>query len=434
MEKRKYIMNDSLNWAKYLKSKNVKRLMLEIRKKYISYGKLAGKITIKDTSKEERKDIGGIIGKHYSTNDITITAKEIDNAIKTSVYNKANIKDIIDAYFNLETITSKQSSENKNNADLAFYNSLIEILNKNNVSKKITEWLDYSYANKKQGYRILQNIRKENPKEVLTIFDNVTKGIKQIIEKNSINLPIAQFASNISGNPHFLDKNSQSASLFVSILAYIYKEEYPSSSKKWYELLEKAGLIKNEIAGNVAIYNVNLIKDGKPHKGALGCYEYHEIFMVSYNNLNSIDKATTANNRAYIVENEMVFTLLQKQIKDCDTALICTSGQLSITATKLIELLVKGNTKIYYSGDIDPEGLGICDRLWQKHPNNIIPWHMETNDYLDSISNVDVSLKRLSSLNKIENTILRKTAQVLSDRKKAGYQENIIDYYLKDLK
>lgn len=426
-------MSDSLNWAKYLKSKDVKRLMLEVRKKYISYGKLVGKIIIKDTSENERKDIGGIIGKHYSTSTITITAKEIENAIKTSAYSNANIKDIIDAYFDSKTITSKQSNENRNNADLTFYNSLIEILNKNNANKKLTEWLDYSYNNKKQGYRILQNIRKENPKEVLSIFDNVTKGIEQVIVKDDINLPIAQFASNISGNPHFLDKNSQSASLFVSILAYLYKEEHPSSAKQWYELLEKAGLIKNEIAGNVAIYNVNLIKDGKAHKGALGCYEYHEIFMASYNNLSSIDKATTSNSIVYIVENEMVFTLLQKQIKDSDTALICTSGQLSLTATKLIELLVKGNTKIYYSGDIDPEGIGICDRLWLKYPNNIIPWHMETNDYLNGISNVDVSLKRLSSLEKIENPSLKKTAQILYDKKKASYQENIIDCYLNDL-
>lgn len=72
---------------------------------------------------------------------------------------------------------------------------------------------------------------------------------------------------------------------------------------------------------------------------------YNEIFMASYNNLGSIDKATTSSSIVYIVENEMVFTLLQKQIKDSDTALICTSGQLSLTATKLIELLVKGNTK-----------------------------------------------------------------------------------------
>ena len=427
-------MNDSLNWAKYLKGKDVKRLMLKVRKKYISYGKLAGKIIIKDTSEKERKDIGGIIGKHYYTSTITITAKEIENAIKTSAYSNADIKDIIDAYFDSKTITSKQSNENKNNADLTFYNSLIEIINKNNANKKIAEWFDYSYNNKKQGYRILQNIRKENPKEVLTIFDNVTKGIEQVIVKDDINLPIAQFASNISGNPHFLDKNSQSASLFVSILAYLYKEEYPSSTKQWYELLEKAGLIKNEIAGNVAIYNVNLIKDGKAHKGAFGCYEYHEIFMASYNNLSSIDKATTSSNIVYIVENEMVFTLLQKQIKDSDTALICTSGQLSLTATKLIDLLVKGNTKIYYSGDIDPEGIGICDRLWLKYPNNVIPWHMEISDYLNGISNVDVSLKRLSSLEKIENPSLKKTAQILYDKKKASYQENIIDYYLNDLK
>lgn len=59
---------------------------------------------------------------------------------------------------------------------------------------------------------------------------------------------------------------------------------------------------------------------------------------------------------------------------------------------------------------------------------------MEISDYLNGISNIDVSLKRLSSLEKIENPSLKKTAQILYDKKKASYQENIIDYYLNDLK
>ena len=196
-------MNSGQKWANYLHLKDVNRLMLEIRKKYISYGKLTGKIVLKNTTDKERKDIGSILGKHYSTINISINAKDIEEAIiNNNVYGQVDIKEIIDAYFKEKTITSKQNKQNKEDDDLIYYNSLKDILINNNYNNKLIEWLDYTYTNKKQGYLILQNIRKDN--NSLVLFNNVCFGINKILNED-INLPIAVFASNISGNPHFLD-------------------------------------------------------------------------------------------------------------------------------------------------------------------------------------------------------------------------------------
>ena len=422
-------MSSGSKWAKYLHSKDAKRLMLEIRKKYISYGRLTGKIVLKNTTDTERKDIGGILGKHYSTSSITINAKEIEESIlSNNVYGQAQIKEIIDAYFNENVLTSKQNKQNKDNDDLNYYNYLKEILIQNNYNKKLIDWLDYSYINKKQGYLILQNIKKDS--KSLTIFNNVCFGINKIINED-INMPIAVFASSISGNPHFLDKvGGAGASLFTSILAYLYNTQYPINTSSWYELYQKAGLIKNDIAGNVAIYNVHLLIGDTFHLGAEGCYKYKETFMLTYNSLDKAQKAITFNNTVYIVENEMVYSYLQKEIKNKKVALICTSGQLSQTASKLIDLLVKSNNKIYYSGDIDPEGICICDKLWQKHPNNIVPWFMNTEAYKLCMSNEDISASRLSMLDNIINPELLEVSKYLKKDKKAGYQENIIKLYL----
>lgn len=422
-------MTGSQKWADYLKTKQVKRLMTELKKKWISNGHLTGKITLNNISDEEKRDIEGIMGIHFSN---SLNAKDFESAIiQNSVFGDSNIKEVLELYFGAKLITSKEKKLIKKNEDEFFFESLRKILDDINGNEQLYNWLIKMKTNKSFGYITLQRLRKTKPNDTLTICSSVFKGINEI---NQNIYPIAIFASKISGNPHFLDRNSGDGStLFVSILAYIFEEDYPADSKSWYELLEKANLIKDEIAGSLAIYNVQLLKDNTAHQGAYWCYKYKQPFMLAYCNLNDIDKATTDNNIVYVVENEMVFTTLQKEIKDRNIALICTSGQPSLTAQKLIELLVKGNNRIFYSGDIDPEGLEICDRLWKKYPNNITPWLMDKNDYLASISNEKVSNQRLSLLDKIENPILKETSILLKENKKAAYQENMISIFIDQL-
>ena len=123
-------MTSNQKWAEYLKDKSFNKLMIELKKKYISYGKLTGKISIKNISDQERKDISGLLGRHI-TSDF-INAKEIEEAIiNNGVYKDANIKGIIDAYFNEDVLTSKQKQEKKNNENDNFYNSLKDIIIKN---------------------------------------------------------------------------------------------------------------------------------------------------------------------------------------------------------------------------------------------------------------------------------------------------------------
>lgn len=54
-----------------------------------------------------------------------------------------------------------------------------------------------------------------------------------------------------------------------------------------------------------------------------------------------------------------------------NVSLLCTSGQPRYAALKLISLIVQSGIPIYYSGDLDPDGIGIADRLWQRFGNRI---------------------------------------------------------------
>ncbi|MGN0713935.1 MAG: DUF2399 domain-containing protein, partial [Anaerovoracaceae bacterium] len=90
--------------------------------------------------------------------------------------------------------------------------------------------------------------------------------------------------------------------------------------------------------------------------------------------------------------------------------------------------------KIFYAGDLDPEGMDIADRIWKRYPEQVILWRMSPEDYIKSKSEEDISDRRLSMLNRLQNPLLRSTAELIQKEKKAGYQEALLDEMLADIR
>ena len=135
----------------------------------------------------------------------------------------------------------------------------------------------------------------------------------------------------------------------------------------------------------------------------------------------------------YVVENEMVFSYLTSSEKKKACTILCTSGQLRSAAVKLLDLLVKSGASVYYSGDTDPDGLGIADRLWQKFQASVHIWRMGPEDYEKSLSGEAVGRFGLAKLEQLKHPVLRETAEYIRREKKAGYQENLLEELAKDI-
>lgn len=57
---------------------------------------------------------------------------------------------------------------------------------------------------------------------------------------------------------------------------------------------------------------------------------------------------------------------------------------------------------LYYSGDLDPEGIVIANRLKKRYQDRIVLWNMDIDAYKFSVSNKDI----LNRLSKLENVSL----------------------------
>ncbi len=159
-----------------------------------------------------------------------------------------------------------------------------------------------------------------------------------------------------------------------------------------------------------------------------------EPCAVTMENLQGLTAVQPAGRKAYIVENEMVFSYLLKHLVQKEITLLCTSGQLRSVAVKLIPFLLDSGVEIYYSGDTDPDGICIADRIWKKYGDRIHIWRMAYCDYENSLSGEMVGDIPLKKLDTVQNPILCETVKHVRTKKLAGYQENILNYMLEDMK
>ncbi|MEY8395448.1 TIGR02679 domain-containing protein [Lachnospiraceae bacterium 45-P1] len=93
-------MNNNAECANYFKSKKAyHRCMEAFRKKWKTLGKAAGRITLRDTTEEERRAIGGILGKTFHSEDICFDFAKFEQGLQATRFAPVDMKEVLEAYF-----------------------------------------------------------------------------------------------------------------------------------------------------------------------------------------------------------------------------------------------------------------------------------------------------------------------------------------------
>ena len=104
---------------------------------------------------------------------------------------------------------------------------------------------------------------------------------------------------------------------------------------------------------------------------------------------------------------------------------MCMNGQPRLASLMLLDLLAESGTTVYYSGDLDPEGLLIAQKLADYYKGTFYFWHMESEDYEQCRSSEVISDRRMKSLDKITDARLIPVVDQIKKYKTAGYQERL---------
>ena len=115
--------------------------------------------------------------------------------------------------------------------------------------------------------------------------------------------------------------------------------------------------VPDNISSLVHAFGIRLKKQEIWHPAYEAFCRCGEPYVLTMENLKGITEVRPVGTCVYIVENEMVFSYLMEQVQGKNVSLLCTSGQPRYAALKLISLIVQSGIPIYYSGDLDPDGI-----------------------------------------------------------------------------
>lgn len=430
-------MNNNEACAAYFKGNPAyRRCFSEFEKKWNSYGRAKGIITLKHTSEEERRAIGGILGKTFYEDAIRFPFTEFEKGLQSTKFAPVNFEEVLEAYFGRKMITTQKMrmEEERSRAELfeTVEGCLAEGAGPDSI---VVSWLREMYSKKKYGYQTVIREYGRDRERTEKLLKTVGRALVLLedIRETQEEYPLAVFSAEISGNPHYFDQGTTAGQLLVHGVCYATRTDYPENAHQWRELLLSNGIVPDNISSIVHIYGLRLQIGGDWHPAYDAFCRRQEPCAVTMENLQELTAVQPTGDRVYIVENEMVFSYLLKHLEQKNVTLLCTSGQLRSAAVKLIPFLLDSGAEIYYSGDIDPDGIRIADRLWRKYGDRIRVWRMARRDYERSLSEEVIGNISMKKLETVENPILRETAEEVRKKKKAGYQENILTDLVEDM-
>ena len=248
---------------------------------------------------------------------------------------------------------------------------------------------------------------------------------------------LAVFAAMLTGNPHAFDNGTAAGNFLYQMIQMDleirkikieFSEIFPAYKRQKSYLM--AGIMLDDISNYAMLYQVEAVKkDGNLHKGMEGFVSEQHIVQVPLAVITEWESLYCPQDEIYIVENPSVFAVLCGKEKPGNVrrAYMCMNGQPRLAGLMVLDLFAKSGIRVYYAGDLDPEGILIAQKLSQYYKGEFHYWHMETADYEKCRSEEVISPKRMKILERITDGRLKTVVDRIEEYGTAGYQEMLVE-------
>ena len=143
-------------------------------------------------------------------------------------------------------------------------------------------------------------------------------------------------------------------------------------------------------------------------------------------NPHAFDNGTAAGNFLYQMI-QMDLEIRKIKIEFSEIFLAYKRQKSYLMAGIVLNLFAKSGIRVYYAGDLDPEGILIAQKLSQYYKGEFHYWHMETADYEKCRSEEVISPKRMKIRERITDGRLKPVVDRIEEYGTAGYQEMLVE-------
>lgn len=396
------------------------KLFTQFKKKYYSLGSLRGTVSLKDFNNEEVEEIAGFLGvpKAQLLRKGSLTLKQFEEQLATSAFAHLSLIELVEAVLQEKLQTKEQEQLEKQSVLQNFTAQLQAVL------AGCPKWLQ-QIEKKEYDSRFIWQQQALILPEIKRVANAVAN---RLPNEKFERLPI--FAQRTTGNPHAFDVNTLAGKLLVHAAYSLNDEEipYPKTTEERVELLATLRIVQDDLWNFVTYQGLRGFVADQVHPVWQAAVETKSALNMPMRELILIEYVKPANgNQVWVVENSGVASTLM----DANPAapIICTHGQLRMASWRLLDLL-GDDAEIYYSGDLDPEGIRIAEKIVSRYAGRVHLWHMNVENYHMGKSDL-LSEERLAKLQHVK--ILPEVVHQMRQKKQASYQEAWLSLMIRDI-
>lgn len=407
------------------------KLFKLFKEKYRSLGRVGGTVSIQSFSYEEVESIAGFLG--HSVDAVLARGKvsllSFEKELAQTGFADYSLIELLEEVLGESILTKFAESGIEEEKEKNFFQDL-------RLQYPDGSWWWDWIESKPPDSRWIWSLYRQDSAGLLEKLITVCHAFLSLPSKKYERLPL--FAQRTTGNPHYFDSNQLTGKLFVYFMQVDQQLKgqrlpgMPKTAEELNELLSLYGLMRDDLWSFVSCRG--LLAEGQTGLNPVwkAATETDTVLNVPIKELLKIKRIwPAAGKKVWIVENSSVCSTIVDEVPEAPV--ICTHGQFRAASWIVLDLLVEAGCHLYYSGDLDPEGISMAQRLKDRYQDQVTCWRMDVESYDKTISDEDIS-GRLAKLESISATELVEVVNVLKRKKKAGYQEGLVDQLVQDIR
>lgn len=419
---------------KYFSAPAFARLVKAMSQRYRRLGRVGGSVRLERLTSAEREALAGVFGQDLSNKDaVSIRLVEFQQALERTRFAGVDLVELLQGVTGRQLVTLADEQQARAQSKDAFFNRLEQQYS----DPLCWAWLEYVRANT-SATRGMHKAFLDDPRVLETELHDVLNALTQLPARVGVVERLPVWAAEVAGDPHAFDARNNRGKYLLQALQF-HKTDLDTSAstaEAQTELLESFGIVRDDILNFVTCTGL-LAEDqngGQPQlwQAAL---QNGSVLNLPIRELAKVQMVypEPRTQHVFVVENSGVFSDLLDNLPGKLPALVCTHGQFKLASYLLLDKLAEAGATIWYSGDHDPEGILMAQRLIERYPLHCKPWRFSTDDYVSSMSDADLSERRLKQLDNVTAGELQDIVAAVRHKGKAGYQERLLPDLLLDV-